>query len=117
LPFDLEENHKDLPIYPSLQKRQEVARIPPEGFWCVSLYKVTTNNEQQRVAKSINTTQHCPLPAGLYLYSFQTTHVLSSVPSSKTSHAHFFRLLLENPNLSVLSINILSQDSFQENIT
>ena len=42
--------------------------------------------------------QHGPLSVGLYLSPFQTSHVLSSIHSSKTSHA-------------------LSPGSFQRNIT
>jgi hypothetical protein len=29
-------------------KRQKAASTPPEILWCVSLYKVTTNKDQQR---------------------------------------------------------------------
>ena len=54
----------------------EEARTPPEVLWCVSLYKITTN-DQQRVARRTNTTQHHPLSVGLYSYPFQTSCVLS----------------------------------------
>jgi hypothetical protein len=66
----------------------EEARTPPEVLWCVSLYKITTN-DQQRVARRTNTTQHHPLSVGFYLYPFQTSHVLSRVCSSKTQHVLF----------------------------
>lgn len=47
--------------------------------------------------------QHRPLSVGLYLYPFQTSHVLSSVYFSKTSHALFSSLLPEKHHVSVLS--------------
>ena len=39
---------KSLSINLSLQKQQEAARTPPEVLWCVSLYEVRANDDQQR---------------------------------------------------------------------
>ena len=46
-------------------------------------------DDQQRMARYTSTTQRHPLSTGLCLYPFQTSHVLSSICSSKASHALF----------------------------
>lgn len=48
-----------------------------------------TNNDQQRIIRWRNFIESCPLSVGLYLYSFQASHILSNVYSSKISHAPF----------------------------
>jgi len=87
--FNPEETTRFCQLTSRPQKHQEAMGTVPEILWCVSLYKVTTSNDHQRVTRCINTTQHCPLSVGLYLYLFQTSHVISSVCSRKTSHAPF----------------------------
>lgn len=46
------------------------SKKPPDVFWCISFYEVMTNNDQYGMARRTNAIQHCPLPAGLYLYFF-----------------------------------------------
>jgi hypothetical protein len=60
-----------------------------EVFLYVSLYRVMTNDDQQRVARQNNTIQCRPLSVGLYLYPFQISRDLSSICSRKTSHGLF----------------------------
>jgi hypothetical protein len=55
------------------------------------------------VARQTNTTHHHPLAVRLYLYPFQISHVLSSISSTRASHAALFpRPLPENHHVSVL---------------
>lgn len=61
----------------------------PFPFWCISLYTIMTEEDQQRVAKWTDTTQCCPLSTGLSLYPFQISCFLSNVCSSKVSHDFF----------------------------
>jgi hypothetical protein len=68
----------------SPQKWQEATRTSSDGLWCISLYRVMTNEDQQRVTKWTNTTQCHP-----YLYPFQTSCVRSSICSGKASRVLF----------------------------
>jgi hypothetical protein len=49
--LDPEVNQELLPISTSPLKQQEESRTPPEVLWCVSLYKVMTNEHQQQKAR------------------------------------------------------------------
>jgi hypothetical protein len=83
-------NLKALPISLSPQKQQEADGTPPEGFFFFSsLYEVMTHDDQQRMVRRTNTTQHCPLSVELYLYPFQIA-------------CPFSRLLPEKQYISVL---------------
>ena len=82
-------NLEALPIGMSLGKQSEATGFHQKFFDGITVYEVMTNNDQQRMVRRTNTTQHHPLSVGLYLYPFQTSHVLSSVCYSKTSHAPF----------------------------
>ena len=112
--FNPEETCKALPVSSSMQKHQEAPRTTPEVLPCVSLYEVTTNDDQQRMARQTNTiqphqqrpvsskpnndyqrmvrhtntTQHCHLLG--YIYKLSKAHMFSqSIHSSKTLHAPF----------------------------
>lgn len=65
-------------------------------FWCISLYTIMREEDQQRVAKWTDTTQGCPPSTGLYLYPFQISCFLSNVCSSKVSYDFFPGSLQEN---------------------
>jgi hypothetical protein len=67
---------------------------------------VKPNEDQQRVVRETIITQCHSLFTGLYFYLFQTSHVLSSIQSSKTSHA----LLLDSFQKNHMSV--LSQTSY-----
>jgi hypothetical protein len=41
-------NHKALPNSTSPQNQQEATRTAPEVLWCIFLYEVTANDDQQR---------------------------------------------------------------------
>jgi hypothetical protein len=77
-----------LPVGLSLPKQQEAPETPPEVLWCISLYKVTTSNDQQRrQGKPMpHSMAHCLLG---YIYALSKHEVFSSVHSSKNSHALF----------------------------
>ena len=125
---------------------QENTRVSQEVLWCISLYKVTTIDDQWRrqthdrassVKTSISKTkwrcwqsepvpQHHPLSVGLHLHTFQTSCVLSSIHSSKTPHALLPSSIQKNArSLSsanhlptwLFQQNILSSESLQKNIT
>ena len=84
-------NHKALPIVSGKKMpAPKAARTPPEIFWCVSLYEVTTKRWATKKGKAY---QYHPASVGLYLYPFQTSCTLSSILSSKTSHALFLGCL------------------------
>lgn len=78
-------NCEALPIGLSLQKLKHHQKF----FSVFFLYEVMANDDQKKVARRTNTTQHRPPYVGLYLCPFQTSCVLSSIRSSKTSHALF----------------------------
>ena len=72
---------------------------------CQSALSAKPNEDQQRVARRTNATQHRPLSVALYLYPFQTSHGLSTVHSSKTWHALFSSQFPEKHHMSVLQIS------------
>ena len=54
------------------RRNLDATRTPPEVLWCVSLYEVMTNNDQQRMISYTNITQSCLPSFGLHLFPFQT---------------------------------------------
>lgn len=72
----------------SSRKQQEAAEIPQEVLCC--FFSLQSHNKQ-RSGKASRVLQGKPmqechlLPIGLYFYPFQTSHILSSVCSGKTS--------------------------------
>jgi hypothetical protein len=51
-------NLETLPSSPTPPEQQEAATTPPEVLWCISLYKVRSNDDQQR-------RQGEPIPHGI----------------------------------------------------
>jgi hypothetical protein len=76
-----------LPIGWSPRNGQEATRTPPEIFWYVSFYEVTTNRAQQCNVRQTNT---C-----VSLGKNPSSHILSYVSFSKTS----FHLCLLQQNI------------------
>ena len=70
----------------SLQMQEEGALLSPEVLWCFSIYEVTTSKDQWSKQGKWMQEQN-PLSTGLYIYSFQTSHFLSSIHSSESLHA------------------------------
>ena len=101
----------------------EEAAGTPQVLWCISLYEVTTNNDQQRRVRRTDTTQSVELSS----YPFQISRVLSSICSSTTPHAPFPGCFQKNttclfsakhPPVCVLQQkHPLLRHSFQKNIT
>jgi hypothetical protein len=86
----------------NLWKPQEAAGMTQEVPWHFSLYKVMASDDQQRPAKCCEVNQQASSTVGFYLYSFQTSHVLSCVCLSKTSsHTTVSRKKSQNTTESV----------------
>jgi hypothetical protein len=77
---------------------QQKAAEHHQKLFAVPLYEVTMSEDQKSKVNQINSIvcedqqgkpmpESHPLSVGLYLYSFQTSHVLPSIRSRKISHS------------------------------
>lgn len=80
-----EENAMHYQVAQTHRRWQEAAGVSPEVLWFISLYKIITSTDQEESkANQCKNIVHCRLGCTQVLPS-QTSHVLSSICSRKTS--------------------------------
>ena len=95
-------------------KQQESARIPQEGFWCISLQEVKPNKDQQSIPRCTNTraSSQC-----LWSYIYLSKHhMFSQAPALIKHHMPLFQGASRKTLCVYSQQNILPRVCFSKNI-